>query len=318
MTLPVKAMRDVFLSELVLHMENDNRIFFVAADFGSPVLDVIAEKFPDRFINVGIAEQNLINISTGLALEGYTVYAYAIAPFITMRCYEQVRVNLAILSQIRPLNINLIGVGAGYSYVVSGPTHQCLEDLSIMRTLPNLEVFSPTDWMTAKAFVDYSVKHTGPKYLRFDAKPMEPVYQDDTEISIEKGFCELRKGGKVCVVSTGYMTRNALEVADKLLDEGIHVGVTDIFMLKTFDEEALKNVLKKYAFIISFEEGFINKGGLDSMLLHFMNKHGIKADFANLGLKDEYSFHIGERDTLHELNDAGKEQLMAKIRGFNA
>ncbi len=101
----VTAMRDVFLEKLIFLMENNQKIFFVTADFGSPVLDKIREYFPDRFINVGIAEQNLINVSTGLALEGYTVYAYAIAPFITMRCYEQIRVNIAILSQVRPMNI---------------------------------------------------------------------------------------------------------------------------------------------------------------------------------------------------------------------
>ena len=106
-------------------MKTDEIIFFVSADFGSPVLDDIRADFPDRFLNVGIAEQNLINVSAGLALEGFTVFAYAIAPFITMRCFEQLRVNLALLSEVRDMNVNLIGVGAGYSYVVSGPTHQC-------------------------------------------------------------------------------------------------------------------------------------------------------------------------------------------------
>ena len=107
----IKAMRDVFLHSLYEQMETNDKIFFVAADFGSPILDKIRTDYPNRFINVGIAEQNLINVSTGLALEGFIVYAYAIAPFITMRCYEQIRVNVAILSQIRPMNINFIGVG---------------------------------------------------------------------------------------------------------------------------------------------------------------------------------------------------------------
>ena len=137
-----KAMRDVFLAALHKKMSDDDKIFFVSADFGSPVLDKIRADFPERFLNVGIAEQNLINVSVGLALEGFKVYAYAIAPFTTMRCYEQIRVNISILSQLRPMNINLIGVGAGVSYSLSGPTHHCLEDLSIMRTLPNFEVFS--------------------------------------------------------------------------------------------------------------------------------------------------------------------------------
>ncbi|OYV49516.1 MAG: transketolase, partial [Burkholderiales bacterium 21-58-4] len=117
------AMRDALLERVWREMRRDSSIFVTCADFGSPILDNIRGEFPDRFVNVGIAEQNLINISAGLALEGYKVFAYAIAPFITMRCYEQTRVNLALLSTVRPMNVTLLGVGAGYSYVVSGPTH---------------------------------------------------------------------------------------------------------------------------------------------------------------------------------------------------
>ena len=136
-------MRDVFIEGIYNRMQEDRNLFFISADFGSPKLDRLREDFKDRFINVGIAEQNLINISTGLALEGFTVYAYAIAPFLTMRAYEQIRINLSLHAQLKEININLIGVGAGLSYDVSGPSHHCLEDLSIMRTLPNLIVFSP-------------------------------------------------------------------------------------------------------------------------------------------------------------------------------
>jgi len=121
-------------------MEQDSSIFFISADFGSPVLDDIRADYPDRFVNVGIAEQNLINVTAGLALEGFKVFAYAIAPFITMRCFEQLRVNLALLSEVREINVNLIGVGAGYSYVVSGPTHQCYEDITLIRSLPNFKI----------------------------------------------------------------------------------------------------------------------------------------------------------------------------------
>ena len=115
MSIEALPMRDVFLERIFQEMGSDDSIFFVSADFGSPVLDKIRDDFSDRFINVGVAEQNLINISAGLALEGFSVFAYAIAPFITMRCYEQIRVSLALLSEVRPMNVNLIGVGAGYS-----------------------------------------------------------------------------------------------------------------------------------------------------------------------------------------------------------
>jgi len=177
-------------------MAVDNKIFFVSADFGSPVLDKIRADFPSRFINVGIAEQNLINISAGLALEGYTVFAYAIAPFITMRCYEQIRVSLALLSEVRPMNVNLIGVGAGYSYVVSGPTHQCYEDITLMRALPNFQVLSPADHISAGALFDRCVKKTGPKYLRFDAQLLPVIYESEPP-NLNYGFHITHFGGDV-------------------------------------------------------------------------------------------------------------------------
>ena len=130
----VKTMRDALIEQIYEKMYDNDRIFFVSADMGAPALDKLREDFKDRFVNVGIAEQNLVNVSTGLALEGFTVYAYAIAGFLTMRAYEQIRINLALSAQRKEINVNLIGVGAGVSYDVSGPTHHCFEDLTIMRS----------------------------------------------------------------------------------------------------------------------------------------------------------------------------------------
>ena len=179
-------MREAVIGEITRRMEDDESIFFLCADLGARKLDYLRDHFADRFINVGIAEQNLINISAGLALEGYNVYAYAISSFITTRCYEQIRVNLSILSQVREMNVNLIGVGAGYSYIMSGPTHQALEDISIIRTLPNMEIVSPSDWVCSQAFVDYSLKVKSPKYIRLDSVPLKQIYQHASDIRIEK------------------------------------------------------------------------------------------------------------------------------------
>ena len=214
------AMRDAFLRQILARMENDDRVFFVSADFGSPVLDHIRENYPKRFINVGVAEQNLINVSAGLAIEGFKVFAYAIAPFITMRCFEQLRVNLALLSEVRTMNVNLIGVGAGYSYVVSGPTHQCYEDLSLVRSLPNFKILSPSDHVSAEGLFDYCVDNAGPKYLRFDAQVLSPLREDQSVSLQEMGFDVLRSGADGLIISTGYMTHTALAVAEQLAGSG--------------------------------------------------------------------------------------------------
>lgn len=308
----LKTMRDVFIETIYERMHKDDSIFFLSADMGAPTLDKLRRDFKDRFINVGIAEQNLINIATGLALENYIVYAYAIAPFITMRAYEQIRQNLSISSQIKPLNVNLIGLGAGLSYGLSGPSHHCLEDISIMRLLPNFTIFSPSDWKLAEGFVDYSINMKMPKYLRFDGKSLPSIYGEIDDLILEKGFYELLKGKKVCLVSTGFMTHRALKVAKEFQN----IGVIDVFLLKPVDENSLFEVLKKYEYIITIEEAFINNGGLDSLISKIFRDHQLNVKLKNLGFNDKYVFEVGERDYLHKLNGLNEESIIKTIKNL--
>jgi len=298
----IKAMRDVFLAALYEEMAHDESIFFLAADFGSPILDKIRAQYPSRFINVGIAEQNLINIATGLALEGFKVFAYAIAPFITMRCYEQIRVNVSILSSVRTMNINIIGVGAGVSYAMSGPTHHCLEDLSIMRTLPNIEVFSPSDYVTAEAYVKRALSLHTPKYLRFDAQPLSALRENI--IGFEKGFDVLHHGQNVAVISTGYMSHKALPLAKEA-----NATLIDLYMINRYDHTKLQEILRGIDTIITLEEGFKDSGGLDAEInFHFKDKKVI-----NLGFDKHYTFDIGNREFIHQQNNLGKNDILREI-----
>ena len=315
MTTKPRAMRDAFLERTWQAMAADEKIFFTSADFGSPVLDKIRSDFPQRFVNVGIAEQNLINVSAGLALEGYKVFAYAIAPFITMRCYEQVRVSLALLSEVRPMNINLIGVGAGYSYVVSGPTHQCYEDITLMRALPNFQVFSPSDHITAAALFDRCHQTIGPKYLRFDAQVL-PVIYNDLAPDLQKGFNEHRRGDSLCLVATGYMLHTALKIADALVDEGILVGVIDLFDLARFSHADFEDLVAPYGSLVTLEEGFRGRGGIDSMFFEFFARRGINKKLLNIGVEGGYRFELGTREELHEMVGIGPAVALGKIKEF--
>ncbi|MBI4650463.1 transketolase [Candidatus Desantisbacteria bacterium] len=309
-----KVMRDVLIENICNRMHEDKSLFFLTADFGAPKLDKLKEDFKDRFINVGIAEQNLINVSTGLALEGFTVYAYAIAPFITMRAYEQVRNNLSLLSQIKEININMIGVGAGLSYDVSGPTHHCLEDISIMRTLPNIDVFSPSDWMLAGKFLDYSIKVKRPKYIRLDSKPLPRIYEETMNLDLQKGFYELAKGEKVCFVSTGYVTHTAIKVVNNLKKINTNIGLIDMFLLKPFNEDLFYKTLSKYNCIITIEEAFINKGGLDSLVSIVLENRNSKIKLKRMGFEDKHVFEMGGREHLHRINGLDEETIAKKVR----
>jgi transketolase len=315
MTTKPLAMRDVLLDRIWQAMEHDPDIFFISADFGSPVLDRIRENHPDRFINVGIAEQNLINVSAGLALEGFKVFAYAIAPFITMRCYEQIRVSLALLSEVRPLNVNLIGVGAGYSYVVSGPTHQCYEDLTLMRAMPNFQLLSPADHITAGQLFERCVNTTGPKYLRLDAQVLPVVYQEAT-LDLATGFHVHRHGKEVCLVATGFMLHTALKVADALNEAGHSIGVIDLVDITRPDEEKLAAALAGYRGWVSMEEGFRGRGGMDAMLFDFSVRHKLPAAQLNLGVTGGYRFELGSRTELHEQVGIGPNAVKHSVTTF--
>jgi len=293
-----KTMRDALIAEIYKRMRDNDRIFFVSADMGAPALDKLKNDFKDRFINVGIAEQNLINVSTGLALEGLTVYAYAIASFLTMRPYEQIRTNLSLSSQHKEINVNLIGVGAGVSYDISGPCHHCMEDISIIRTLPNIMLFSPSDWVSAEKFVDFSINVKRPKYIRLDGKPLPSIYDETIGVEWEKGVCELRQGREVCIVSTGYMTHRALKIVEGLKKDNKNIGLVDIFQLKPVNEELIFDILKKYKTVITLEEAFINKGGMDSVIAGILNKRDADIKLKRLGFDDRYIFKFGNRDFL--------------------
>ncbi len=310
------AMRDALLEQIWRAMSDNNKVFFVSADFGSPVLDKIRADFNERFVNVGIAEQNLINVSAGLALEGYTVFAYAIAPFITMRCYEQIRVSLALLSEVRPMNVNLIGVGAGYSYVVSGPTHQCYEDITLMRALPNFQLLSPSDHVTAAALLSTCLNQQGPKYLRLDAQVLPVIYSDATP-ELAKGFHIHRQAGQLVLVATGYMLHTVITVVGLLAEYGLDVGVIDLFDLARFSTEDLCSVLENYAGIVTLEEGFKGRGGLDAMMFDLLSHRGIAAKMLNIGVEPKYRFELGSRTELHEQVGIGPEAVVKQILAFS-
>ena len=315
MTPKPQTMRDAFITDLVAVMKERNDIFFLAADLGAPALDELRRLYKDRFINVGIAEQNLVNVAAGLALEGCVVYCFAIAPFISMRCYEQVRVNLALMSQVRPVNVTLIGVGAGASYDMSGPSHQALEDISIMRTLPNMNVLSPADATTARALLAYTLAAPGPKYMRFDSKTLPIVYRERALVPVADGFSELKAGHNACLVTTGYMTGR---MAGLVSGWGLEAGHIDVFNLTAFNADRLSACLRKYRAVVTVEEGLVGRGGLDAAILNLMVNSRTTMAFKSLGYTDRYFFECGDRDYLRDKAGFGDTRIRQTLADMSA
>lgn len=168
------TMRDTFWNRVYDLAKEDKYVIVVSADMGAPALDKFRRDFTHQYVNAGIAEQNAMLISTGLALAGKKVFVYAIAPFITMRCYEQIRIYPAGMD----LPVTIVGVGAGICYEESGPTHHSVEDISIMRCLPNMQIFSASDNnMTAK-FADMAYESKHPCYVRLDRIVLPNIYDE--------------------------------------------------------------------------------------------------------------------------------------------
>jgi transketolase len=306
-----KLMRDAFFERVYEKMGEDRDVFILCDDMGAPVLDKVRAEYGDRFINVGIAEQNMLNIASGLAMEGMKVVTYAISPFY-MRAYEQIRVNLAITGQLKPQNINMVGIGCGVSYDVSGPTHHCLEDISIMRTLPNIEVFSPCDHVCAAKFADYALTKRSAKYIRFDGKKLDSIYDPSEEFDFDRGFKILHSGaGGICLLSTGYMTRIAIELCRRFAERGVSLGLMDVFMLQPLDRRRIAEYIKGFSAVVTLEEAFTGKAGLDSLVCFIRNEYELEQTVRqkSIGFGEKYLFEFGERSYLYEKNGCGNAAI---------
>jgi len=308
--MPEKPMRETLISAIGDMMEKDGNVFFLSADMGAPALDRVREDFKDRFINVGIAEQNMINVAAGLAMEGFTVFTYAIAPFY-LRTIEQIRVNLALASQLRDMNVNMLALGAGFSYDVSGPTHHCLEDISIMRAMANVMTVSPGDGRAATALIGLAEAQRRPKYFRLDGKALPALYKDGGEIDFVRGFTHLRTGRRLCILATGVMVHRALKIAESFAGD---VGVIDLFQLDHADDEALAETLAAYETVVTWEEGFIGRGGLDAMACLLISEKNLACRHRGFGMPNVFDFSPRNRFDMHAANGFGEEQVTGAVK----
>ena len=195
---------------------------------------------------------------------------------------------------------------------MSGPTHQCYEDLSLMRALPNMSIYSPADHVAAASLFDRCMEKNGPKYLRFDAQILPTLYQPKN-LDVKLGYQVLRKGKQICLLATGYMVHTAIKVAEELSALGHEVGVIDLMHITDFDRNALAQELRTYQGLISMEEAFRSRGGLDSLLFEFISQQDLNIHIVNLGVEGGYRFELGTRSELHEEFGIGPKSVTDKI-----
>ena len=218
--------------------------------------DTFKKKFPERFINTGIAEGNMLSTAAGLATTGKIVFASSFAMFAAGRAFEQIRNSIGYPH----LNVKIGATHAGISVGEDGATHQCLEDMGIMRTIPGMVIINPADHVEAMAAVEAAVKYEGPVYLRFGRLPVPQIYDENTyKFEIGKGV-QLEEGKDATIIATGLMVPYALEARDLLKNEGIDAAVVNIHTIKPIDREIIKNAALKTGAIVTAEEHNVNCG----------------------------------------------------------
>ena len=307
-----RTQRDVFWERVCDLAREDRDIVVITADMGAPGLDAFRRDLPAQFINVGIAEQNAVSLGTGLALAGKKVFVYAIAPFVTLRCLEQTRVGQGIMG----IPLTLVGVGAGFGYAESGPTHHLVEDLAVMRAIPGLTVHSVSDPAVAADVAALCCREPRPRYVRLDRQALPEIYPAGT--SFPHGMALPRAGRAGLIVATGVMVHTALAVAGRLGEEGISVGVLDVQTLPV-DETAFLERVAGVPRLVSLEEHVL-PGGLGSAIAEIMADRGLGIRLLRLGVPagSAYGYVYGGRELIRRTCGLDLESVERAVRGFLA
>ena len=298
-------MRDVFIDEVYKYAKKNKNIYFTTPDMGAPSLDKFREKLPKQFIHAGISEQNMISMAAGLSVQKKNVVCYAMAPFITSRCYEQIKCSISAMNQ----KVTLVGIGVGLGYADAGPTHYTTEDISTMRVFPNIEILTPADAYSTKVITQECMKKPKFRFLRLDRDILPSVY-NNKNFNLKKGFGEIKKGKNKCVISSGYL----LHKVNKILNEKKNnIGLIDLFRIKPFPKDLI-NKLKKFKEIIVVEEQWTD-GGTGSLILEQLSDRNLKNKVIRIGLNSRYYFENGGRDYLHETYGLSTKLIKKKIFG---
>jgi transketolase len=270
-------------------------------------LERFINKYPERFLNIGIAEQNMLGISAGLAQEGKIVFATTYATFISMRSCEQMRHYLGYMKS----NVKIVGSGAGLIMTYSGNTHYAIEDIAIVRAIPNITILSPADATESVKIALAAAQHDGPVYIRLTGGLNNPmVYKDDYDFEIGKAIT-IANEGDITIFATGTMVFNSIEAAKILKEKGIHVRIVNMHTIKPIDSNSINNANKQSKLLVSVEE-HSSIGGLGGAIAEHLCSQTQHAPLLKLGIADQFR-HAGDYNYLLGQNGLLPEQIAAAI-----
>lgn len=288
-------MRKAFISRLINLAADDESVFLLIGDIGFGLVEPFAERFPERFINIGIAEQNMTGIATGLALSGKKVFCYSIANFPTIRCVEQIRNDICAHNA----DVTIVAGGTGLIYGALGHTHHTTEDIAIMRALPDMTVVVPGDPLEAAAATSAIYRHDCPCYLRLGRTGDPAVYREEPELKFGEAVAIL-DGKDITLIASGGLLFNALKAAEELASKGIKPRLLSMPFIKPLDKAALIKAAEETGAVITIEEHSII-GGLGSAAAEVLAEAGVpRLKFKRLGIPDEFCRQVGNQDHLRD------------------
>jgi transketolase len=302
-------MRNAFADELTKLSDNDSRVVMLSGDIGNRLFDKFRAKHPSRFFNCGVAEANMMGVAAGMGMNGLRPVVYTITPFVTTRCLEQIRTDVCY----HEAPVTIVAVGAGLAYSGLGPTHHACEDISFLRSIPNMKVICPGDAWEVRGALRAAMQQDNPVYIRMGKKG-EPVVHKGVPADFAIGRAiTVEEGGDVCLLSTGNMLPEAIHAAHKLKERGIGARVTSFHTVKPLDTQYLGEVFNRYKLVATVEEHSLI-GGFGSAVAEWIVDSGFKPKlFLRFGTPDAFFKKSGEQEyARHELGLTG-DQIADKI-----
>ncbi|MCE5315385.1 MAG: transketolase C-terminal domain-containing protein [Armatimonadota bacterium] len=286
-------MRDTFVARLMQLAQEDPSIMLITGDLGFGVLTKFQEKFPKRYINAGIAEQNMTGLATGLAMVGKTVFTYSIGNFPILRCLEQIRNDACY----HGANVKIVSVGGGFSYGSLGISHHATEDIGIMRSLPDITVVVPSDKWEAGEVVEELIKTPGACYLRLDKSSAPDSHAPGERFELGRARV-VRAGSDITIIACGGILGEAIKAADALAEAGISCRVVSMHTIKPLDLAAIADACNTTGGIITVEENTVD-GGLGGAVAEACLEMGLNPGvFHRIGLRAGFSCIVGSQDYL--------------------
>lgn len=300
-------MRTAFINELIAAARLNPHLVLLTGDLGYTVFEPFREEFADRYFNVGVSEANMIGVAAGLAKLGKKPFVYSIIPFGTLRCFEQIRLDICYHN----LPVTVVGVGAGYSYGDMGATHHSLEDIAVMRSLPNMTVVCPGDPAEAAAATRALAVHPGPAYLRLGKKGEPPVHAGDPDFRLGKAIM-VRDGRDIALLATSNMLYTTLRAANLLRERHLEPAVVSIHTIKPLDVKFLEQLAGNFAKIYTIEEHSVI-GGLGSAVSEILMTLSTRPQIVRIGIPDTFVHESGSHQYLRERIGLTPEAISQRV-----